>query len=177
MQAISQGCAVVSEHSVSHLPLELGRHLVVGAPESLGLLAAGLLDDEPERARLAREAYELLHDKLPLSRAVQELAAVAEEIAAGPPRRLESPLPVLVSPVGTTLDLDDAFPGPPLGDEDARRSSTMRGALKDLRLEMMQLRRSLRRSDLELGWAGRCPRWRWTSRRRPGTRIPRVSSR
>ena len=112
VQAILQGCAVVSEHSVHHLPLESGRHLLMGGVDGLGLLAAGLLDDEPERARLARQAYELLHDQLPLSRAVRDLVTAGESIAADPPKGPRTSLPSLVSPVGSTLDLDDAFHGP-----------------------------------------------------------------
>ncbi len=148
VQAASQGCAVVSEHSVAYAPFELGRHILTATSESLGLIAAGLLEDEGERARMASAAYELLRDELPLRLAVDELVAVAEELAVCPRRPNPKPLPELSSPVAERLDLDDTFPGPRVTDRELWRTSTLRRGLKDVRLDVMQLRRDLQRGEL-----------------------------
>lgn len=148
VQAVAQGCAVVTEHSVAYEPFEIGQHMLTATPASLGLIAAGLLEDEGERARLAGAAYELLRQELPLRLAVDEFVAVAEELAAHPEAPNPKPLPELRSPVAERIDLDDSFPGPPVADRDLWRTSTLRRGLKDVRLDMMQLRRDLRRSEL-----------------------------
>ena len=148
VQAVSQGCAVVSEHSVGHAPLELGTHLLGGTLENVVLLAAGLLEDEGERRRIAAAAHRMLREELPLRAAVERLASSAAELVRAPAPPLGLALPALTSPSAPSIDLDDEFRGP-RHDPEAQRSSIVRRALKDLRLEMIELRRRLLRDESE----------------------------
>ena len=157
VQAVCQGCAVVTEHSVAHAPMVAGTHMLAGQPPSLGLLCTGLLDDEGHRAELAENAFALLKDELPLAMAVERMASVAEEVAKRPVAPLARDIPELRSPPMEAIDIDQAFAGPVVTDPEQWRTSSVRRGLKDLRLEMMQLRRDLKRSDLERTLGRRVP--------------------
>lgn len=150
VQAMCNGCAVVSEHSVGTEPLRVGEHLLVGRPEVLGLLAHGLLEDDDRRARLARDAYRFLREEVPFRQSVQRLVEAAEAVSAA---RIRAPAgdgtwpqlssdsapatthPELVQFPSVTQDLD---------------ASAMRAGLKDVRLELMQLRREVARMHVEM---------------------------
>lgn len=177
VQAMCQGCAVVTEHSVAHAPLELGTHMLGGLPESLGLLCSGLLDHEDERAAMAARAHAFLREELPLAHAVERMATVAGDLLTptAPPAR---DIPPLRSPPAEHLNLHDVFGGPAVEDPDLWRSTAVRRGLKDLRLDMVQLRRDLRRTDLERTLGRRAPdvvldstTRAWDERRRPSVSV------
>jgi hypothetical protein len=139
LDAIHCGCAILSEHSVGYTPLEPGRDLFVGAAESLGLLAESLVADPARLTNTARNAFELIRDRRPMSRAVQRLVSVASRLTIGPapvfvPRRSrERPqLQRHVAATRATLDVD---------------ASVIRRALKDARLDAVDLRRRLVRLE------------------------------
>ncbi|HST34294.1 MAG TPA: glycosyltransferase family 2 protein [Solirubrobacteraceae bacterium] len=90
-EAICAGCAIVSEHSSDFAPLQWGRHLLTGELGSLGLFCAQLVEDDAGRERMRTEAYELLVQERPMSKAARQL------IAAG--------LAADKSPVGRDLEL------------------------------------------------------------------------
>jgi len=152
VQAISCGCVVVSEHSLGADPLVPGEHFLATRPEALGLVAHGLLSDEVLRALISRRAYDFLRTELPFSASVADLVETAGEIVAR--RRREGPrkpqqLPeLLVAPAPE----DDAPVGPrtpyPSVVADAE-SSALRAALKDVRLDLLQLRRDFARRRWE----------------------------
>jgi hypothetical protein len=83
-EAICGGCAVVSEHSSDIAPLTWGRHVVTGQVGSLGLLCAWLAQDDDRREPMCREAYRLLRDERPLSKAVRDLAQAGCEADSAP---------------------------------------------------------------------------------------------
>lgn len=91
VQAIPCGCVVVSEHSEDIAPLRAGIDVELGRPETLALLAERLLDDEAELDRMRRSAYDQLRERIPLRRAVEELAEVGELVAARPLRSAAAP--------------------------------------------------------------------------------------
>lgn len=81
VEAICNGCVVVSEHSCNHDPLRANEHFLSGAAPSLGLLARGLLQD-PDRLRAIRlAAYDFLVDELPMRPAADRLLAIATDLA------------------------------------------------------------------------------------------------
>lgn len=90
VQTISNGAAVVSDLSLGLEPLEPVRHLLVGRAEVLGLLAAGLLDEEDERARMAHDAFVFLKSELPFAASAATLADTAES-ALSEARRTQVP--------------------------------------------------------------------------------------
>ncbi len=147
VQAIGCGCSIVSEHSVGEDPLVPGEHFLSARSEALGLVAHGLLSNEELRALISRRAYHFLRTELPFSASVAGLVEMAEELAAR--RRREGPrkprqLPELVvRPVS-----DRGAPGVPTrypATTADSESSALRAALKDVRLDLLQLGRDVAR--------------------------------
>ncbi|MDQ3742309.1 MAG: glycosyltransferase, partial [Actinomycetota bacterium] len=71
VQAVSNGAAVISEHSDGVLPLEPGVHFLSARPEALPIALDALLDDEDRRRRMAHDAYALLRDEVPMRRSAE----------------------------------------------------------------------------------------------------------
>jgi Glycosyl transferase family 2 len=146
VQAIACGCAIVTEHSLGTAPLAPGVHMLSGRPEALGLIAGQLLRDEEWRTVIARAAYAQLRGEMSFAASVAGLVEAADEIVS---RRnngrsvAQRPLPSLVV---------EPFEEPAAGsvtqfprvtnDPDA---AAIRAAIKDLRIEMMELRRAFDR--------------------------------
>jgi hypothetical protein len=84
LEAIANGCVVVTEHADDLAPLVPGEHVVSGAPESVGLLAEAVLEDSALEERLRRQAYEFVRDQLPLRPAVERLLELAEGLGTRP---------------------------------------------------------------------------------------------
>jgi hypothetical protein len=77
-EAMSCGCALVTEHSTDVEPLRLGVDFVSGRWESLGLLAAWLAEDEEARARLVASADARMREQANLAAGAAALLAAAE---------------------------------------------------------------------------------------------------
>jgi hypothetical protein len=141
VQAIGCGCAVVSERSIDYEPLAPGEHLLFGAAESVMLMAKELVDDEPARLEMARKAWNFLHDERPMSRSVDALIEAGEEVNRNPlPREGRS----------TRFRVPAAATHPPSEEPQAypsvvtnAQSSAIRAGLKDVRLDLLALRRGL----------------------------------
>lgn len=150
VQAMSTGAVVVSEHSIDYAPLVAGTHLLLGEPESLGLLCAHLLADDERRRQIQSEAYRTVKDELALARGVRGLIDAARRLAQSPAISetdhqffiQPQPRPEEVKIIQSSFEPTSASNG------DANASWTRR-ALKDLRLELMQLRRDQSRVELE----------------------------
>ena len=142
LEAICNGAVVVTEAVDDAAPLEPGRHYVSGALENLAGLCCALLD-EPERLEAIREeAYRLVREELPLSRAVAELANAAESVLAGRDAvrpvveaAVESP-PASGSDVAEVADV--AAQAPPVAN-----STGEKAVLKAVVLAQMELRRDV----------------------------------
>ena len=59
LEAIHNGCVVVTEPSTDLGPLQPGEHLLVADPENIGLVAAEVVRDHALRERIALSAYDL----------------------------------------------------------------------------------------------------------------------
>ena len=145
VQAMLCGAVVVSEHSVGIDPLEVGEHLLVGAPESLGLITDALLRDDSHRERIRDRAYGFLRDTLPLARSVAELAGAARSIVASP---RVGPVKSVRVPAEPRPQEDDAT------DEDL---AAVRAGIMDARLDMVQLRRGMARLERSVRHQGSEP--------------------
>lgn len=86
IEAMSNGCVVVSEHAVDYEPLIPGTHFVSGAISTLGLLAVGLLDDPDRLERMRLDAYDFVRNELPMRASVEMLLGVAEDLVRTPRR-------------------------------------------------------------------------------------------
>jgi hypothetical protein len=92
LEAIANGCVVISEHSQDVGPLVAGQHFISGRIENLGLLADRLLRDEERLNALRSAAYDFIRTELPMQPAAQRLIGIAETVTRHVPgaRRPES---------------------------------------------------------------------------------------
>ena len=146
VQAMASGCVVVSEASLDHEPLVPFRHFLAGRPEQLGDLAEFLLDDGDARWRMQTAAWHLVHDELPLWRSAGLLAEAARRLDelpvpdAGAPYFLQAP----VDEADAARALARLAPAPSWHESDPSRR-----VLKDLKLELMDMRRRFERLQRE----------------------------
>jgi hypothetical protein len=132
LEAICNGCVVVSERSLDLEPLVAGEHLVVGRAESLALLAEHLLEDAERLASIRLAAYDLMRTQAPMSVGAQRLAEIADALASVPLRRMsQEPL----SP-----HVPEPAPEPGVSAD----SSPTRAALKEILIEVKETRREVR---------------------------------
>lgn len=83
-EAMSCGCAVVTEHSTDIDPLRVGVDVVAGRFEALGLLAAWLAEDEAERSRVVAAADARLREQATVATGAAALLDAARRVDALP---------------------------------------------------------------------------------------------
>jgi hypothetical protein len=157
VQAMSNGAVLVSEHSVDHEPLVAGQHFISGSADSLGLLTELLLDDGDRWWEIQTEAYRTLRDSLLLRSSVEKLVATASSLArAAPVPAADDPFfrQPQPDPERIAVFSETAQPASPAkGDHNA---ALLRRAAKDVKLELLSVRRDLARIELTLA-GGRPP--------------------
>jgi hypothetical protein len=80
LEAICNGCVVVSEPCLDGDPLVPGEHFVAVSVEGIGPAIDHLLD-QPDQLQLMRErAYDFVREELPMGSAAQRLAELATEL-------------------------------------------------------------------------------------------------
>jgi hypothetical protein len=67
LEAVANGCLVITEPSIGYGPLQPGEHLIAAPTEYLGAYVTSILADEPLRAEIARSAYDLVRTKLEMT--------------------------------------------------------------------------------------------------------------
>jgi hypothetical protein len=105
LEAVANGCLVISESSENCCPLVPGRHLVVAPADLLASYAASLLADESMRAEMTFAAYELVRSKLEMTSMLQPVCEYIERAttSAAKARRLAvPPAPPLSAPTVPT---------------------------------------------------------------------------
>jgi GT2 family glycosyltransferase len=172
LDGIHCGAVVVSEYSRNIAPLEPGKHLFMGRPGSLALIANALLRDENKLRSVRSGAYDFIRSSLPMARSVAAVAGAARVLVA-------SPLPEGVS-TGTWRRsprsmLPDPFPPPQPADR--TEEDVVRRELKAVRTTLLALSRELAQVQhrLEAGNGGGDLRWvrqeyetvAWGARRSP----------
>jgi Glycosyl transferase family 2/Glycosyl transferases group 1 len=149
IEAMVNGCVLLSEHSLGFEPLIPGEHFVSVSFDSLDVALEALLDDEDRWARMRMSAYEFLRDEHPLSASIEVLAEAVSEVASHPiptagrrarqavprPKPPQIPLPEYERIEQTRTELD-----------------SLRMATKQLLLDQRETRRALR--DLQLAVSG-----------------------
>ena len=115
LEAVVNGCLVISECSTDYGPLVPGRHLVAVPEETVGAYAASLMTDEPLRAEMALSAYDFVRSELVLTTLLAPVCAKIEEVAlkASPARQI-LPLPapsLLPAPAGDQPIVADLIAG------------------------------------------------------------------
>ncbi|HEX5711866.1 MAG TPA: glycosyltransferase [Solirubrobacterales bacterium] len=140
-EAMSCGCAVVTEHSTDLEPLRDGLDVISGRLESLGLLAAWLAEDDDARAKLVASADARLRERAPLAAAAAtllETAARADAIPVDPRAAGE----VTVANARIAIASIPGRPGAPAEDAESGERQTLR-ALKRQQQEILSVRRQL----------------------------------
>ena len=87
LEAIANGCVVVSEHSADSPPLVAGEHYISGGADNLALLASGLLADVDRLRKIRLDAYDFVRSELSMQPSAQRLIALAEEVRRAATRR------------------------------------------------------------------------------------------
>ena len=98
LEAITNGCAVVTEPSEDLGPLRADEHLLVAEPDDVGRAAAALARDEPRRAALAEAAHELCRTELDMAAPAALLVDACLRAAAATPAPVHVTPPSLVEP-------------------------------------------------------------------------------
>lgn len=138
-QAMSNGVAVVTEHSEGFSPLVPGMHFEAAGVNALAHVAEQVLEAEWRRIELAEAAYDLLRTRVPLRATAERLASLAEEAArrtaSGRPATPPAPPVQIVPPPTSPL----RFPST-IEDEE---TSALRAVLKESQLQLIDQRRAM----------------------------------
>jgi hypothetical protein len=82
VEAMCNGCVVVSEASRDASPLVAGEHYLSGRIETLGMLADGLLSDEHALDAMRQRAYDFVRTELPMAASATRLVDLAMSVVA-----------------------------------------------------------------------------------------------
>ena len=137
LQAMANGCVVVSEPSLDHAPLVAGEHFVAASAESLPHVVEGLLHEPDRISTLRSAAYEKLRQGLTMASAAQRLVETADRLLnqerPHSPLRSDPPSPPAPSPAVRDR--------PERAGDDARTRAAVRGLVT----ETIELRRAVQR--------------------------------
>ena len=169
IEAISNGAVLVTEQGAGHAPLVPGEHFVSGRPESLALLAEGLLRDPDRLEAIRRRAYEHLREAVPLRPGVLALADAAFGLPAGAPATPAAEAPPAPAPPAPSPgrfeprapDLVDAVaePAPPPSASAARIRRVTLDAIAARRRAEAQLAREQGRDPAAIETVHETPAW------------------
>jgi GT2 family glycosyltransferase len=144
IQAMENGCVVVSESSLDYAPLVPGKHFLSGRPDSLGLLAERLLEDGHAWWEMQQAAFSFVHDELTMRSAGAALAAAAQRLDGAVVPDADHPFFWQREPREEDADAVIATFAARPEDTPERR------VLKELKLDAIDLRRRLDRLSREL---------------------------
>ena len=153
VEAITNGCVLVSEHSVGFEPLVPGEHFLSAAYDRLPLVLHAALTDDGRLAAMRRAAYELVRERLPMSQSIAVLAEAVEELS-----RVAAPGTGTGSLVGLPTRLPPRKPSyleVAEAHDEGNDAAVVRSALKQLVLGQRELGRRL--GALEQGATPREP--------------------
>ncbi|HTA35192.1 MAG TPA: hypothetical protein VK761_00650 [Solirubrobacteraceae bacterium] len=85
LEAICNGCVVVSEPSLDALPLVAGEHFVEAGAERIPGAIEALLDDPARLREMRLGAYDFVRERLPMAAAGGRLVELASELPHEPP--------------------------------------------------------------------------------------------
>jgi hypothetical protein len=84
IEAMVNGCVLLSEHSLGFEPLVPGEHFMSVSFDSLDVALEGLLEDDERLGRMRASAYAFLRDEHPLSASIHVLAEAVAAVAGDP---------------------------------------------------------------------------------------------
>jgi hypothetical protein len=139
-ETMSCGCAVVTEHSTDFDPLRPGVDFVAGRFEALGVLAAWLVDDEMERAKIVSQADARMRECATFASGAVTLLAAAERVDQGVPVDPRANAEIEIA--NATVELGPRPPAPVDDGTPSYEQHTLR-AMKRQHLEVLSLHRRL----------------------------------
>lgn len=149
IEAMINGCVLLSEHSLGFEPLIPGEHFLSVSYESLDVALEGIIDDEDRLAQMRASALSFLCDEHPLKRSIQVLAEAVSEVAG-------EPIPIARGRGHEAVPRPKPLQAPPTEPERILRGQTdldvLRMATKQLLLDQREVRKTLR--DLQLSVSG-----------------------
>jgi hypothetical protein len=152
IEAMVNGCVLLSEHSLGFEPLIPGEHFVSVSFDSLDVALEALFDEEDRLTQLRTSAYEFLRDEHPLSASVAVLAGAAAEVAGHPitsaGRRVRQATPRPRPPQMPPPEYERILRG-------HNELDTVRMAIKQLLLDQREARSAL--GDLQSAVSGQRP--------------------
>lgn len=80
LEAISNGCVVVSEPCLDSEPLVVGEHFLTASVERIGGVISRLLDEPARLCHVRERAYDFVRRDLPMAPAAKRLAELAAEL-------------------------------------------------------------------------------------------------
>ena len=80
LEAICNGCVVISERSRDVPPLVPGEHIVLGRGELLGIFAKALLEDADRQNDIRASAYSFVKNELTMAASAERLITLAEKL-------------------------------------------------------------------------------------------------
>lgn len=147
IETLTNGCVLLSEHSLGFEPLVAGEHFVSVSYDSLDVALGALLADEELLARTRRAAYEFLRDELPLERSVEVLADALTDVLrtpAGPrPAKPRTPTPRPKPPSMPPPEYELVASG-------RTELDVLRMATKQILLEQREMQKTLRSIEATL---------------------------
>jgi len=102
LEALTNGCVVLTEPSTDVEPLLPGKHLVVASATSLGAVAAALASDSGRERDLRAAGYDFVRNGLDLPGSAQTLISLATSLVDG--RAEVAPLPPLPEPAASPTE-------------------------------------------------------------------------
>jgi hypothetical protein len=127
LEAVSNGCLVITEPSAEHRPLVAGRHLVAAPADLLGAYALSVLGDEPLRAEMAASAYDFVRSQLALTTQLEPICARLEADAAkSSARRRPIPPPASQPSTGRSVAGETFIPSDAIQDRARVRRADQR---------------------------------------------------
>jgi len=134
LEAIANGCVVVSEPAHDCAPLVPGEHFVVADAESIPHVVEGLLSQPERLAELQMSAYETVRQELSMATAARMLIETAESLARSDVRALADPDPA-----------PDPSQPESVAPEPVSAEARMRAGVRKLATETLELRREVQR--------------------------------
>lgn len=180
VESVHSGCVVVSEHSTDFEPFVPGVHFLSGLPGSLALLAEELLEDDRMRASMQQEALACLRQQQPLRASAASLVEAGRMVNSRPRPHLVRWVP----PAWTTERRSvresvrkEGLEEPVVLDAGSSEVAVLRRSVKDLRLELQDVRRGLARARALTGARAPLPAVRkaWEAPAYRAVGAPRVS--
>ena len=135
VQAVVNGCVLVTEHALGTEPFVAGRDFVSARFEDLHLALDAILGDPMRLRDMRHNAYNLLRERMPMDTALDRMAEAIETVAARP-----LPTPDPGEPAPLPRPEAPSLPAPPFERPSRGDLAVMRMALKHLTMELRSVR-------------------------------------